>query len=210
MVIGCGAHASSVISIIESSNDNYEIIGLIDTADHYDENEIINDYKVILSLKDLLNFPEKYTNVSFFLAIGDNAARKGIFDILLNKNFILPNIVSSSAFVDRTVRMGVGNIISHSAVINAGVVLVDNNLINTASIIEHHCTINNHNHIAPRALLCGGVNISNMVFVGAGSILLPNVSVADSSTIGAGSLLLTDVKQKGLTYLGTPAKVKIK
>lgn len=210
MVIGCGAHASSVISIIESSHDNYKIIGLIDTADHYDENEIINDYKVILSFKDLLNFPEKYSNVALFLAIGNSAVRKDIFNVLLNKNFILPNIVSSSAFVDRTVRMGVGNIISHSAVINAGVELADNNLINTAAIIEHHCIINDHNHIAPRALLCGGVNISNIVFVGAGAILLPNVSVADSSTIGAGSLLLTDVKQKGLTYLGSPAKVKMK
>ncbi|MFT5453316.1 MAG: sugar O-acyltransferase (sialic acid O-acetyltransferase NeuD family) [Enterobacterales bacterium] len=210
IVIGCGSHASAIISIIESSIEGYEIIGLADIADNYDPSEKKSGYKVILSLQELLNLSDKYTHLYCVLAIGDNAERKIIFDKLLSKNFKFPNIISHRAFVDRTVTMGDGNVIAHNSVINAKAKLGVNNLINTGAIIEHHCCIKSHAHIAPRALLCGGVKISDSVFIGAGATIFPHVFVEESSIVGAGALLITNILEKKSTFLGMPAKVKIR
>jgi sugar O-acyltransferase (sialic acid O-acetyltransferase NeuD family) len=210
IVIGCGSHASAVISIIESSVEDYEIIGLVDTADSYDPSEEKSGYKVILSLHELLSFPDKYTHLHCVLAVGDNIERENVFDKLLKKNYKLPNIISRSAFVDRTVEMGEGNIVAHNSVINALAKLGSNNIINTCAIIEHHCSIKNHIHIAPRALLCGGVKISDSVLIGAGATIIPHVSVEENSIVGAGALLTTSIIEKRSTYLGVPAKVKIR
>ncbi len=209
IIIGCGSHASAIISIIESSG-SYEIIGLVDTAESYDLSEKKSGYSVILNLNELLSCSDKYIHLHCILAVGDNVERETIFDKLINKKFKFPNIISSNAFVDRTVVMGEGNIIAHGSVINAQVQLGCNNMINTCSIIEHHCNIKSHVHIAPRAVLCGGVTISDMVFVGAGATVIPHVYVEESSIVGAGAVLTHNITEKQSTFVGVPAKVKKK
>ena len=210
IVIGCGAQASAVISIIESSIEPYEIVGLADTADSYDPSEEKSGYQVILTLQELLNFPDKYNHLYCILAIGNNIERKMTFDKLQKKKYMFPNIISERAFVDRTVKMGDGNIVSHNSVINAQAKLGANNLINTGAIIEHHCCIQSHTHIAPGAILCGEVKISDSAFIGAGATIIPHVSVGHNATVGAGALLITNTTEKQLTYLGVPAKVIIR
>jgi len=210
IVIGCGSHASSIISIVESSVDHYEIVGLVDVAEHYDTSEEKSGYNIILSLCELLNYSEKYLDLNCIIAIGDNIKRQVVFDQLISRKFKLPNIISSRAFVDRTVVMGYGNVISHGSVVNAQVKLGDNNLINTCVVVEHHCCIKNHTHIAPKALLCGRVNLNNLVFVGAGAIIIPNLCVDEEVVIGAGAVLTVNITEKKSTFIGVPAKVKIK
>ena len=208
VVIGCGAHASSVISIVESSVESYEILGLVDTADHFDASEKISGYHVIFNLSEMLNSPDKYRDVYCVLAIGDNQLRKAIFKKLINKKFKIPSIVSGSSIVDRTVVMGDGNIIGHAAIINAHTTLGRNSLINTGSLIEHGCNIKDHIHIGPRAVLCGGVRISAAVFVGAGAVIVPNVCVEEACIIAAGAVLISNVTEKATTFIGVPARGK--
>lgn len=210
VVIGCGAHASSVISIIESSTCNYNVVGLVDLAEGYDSTEDKSGYKVILSLGELLSNYDKYSNLHCVLAIGDNIKRAAVFKQLINNNFKVPNIIANSAFVDRTVHMGIGNIIAHGSFINAKASLGSNNLINSYAVIEHHCTIKNHTHIAPKALLCGGVDISDFGFIGAGAIVIPNLCVEKKVIVGAGSVLTTNITEEQVTFVGVPAKMKIK
>lgn len=210
VIIGCGSHASSVISIVESSTDNYEIIGLVDTAEIFDPNEKKSGYNVLFNLTEMLDFSDRYMDLFCVIAIGDNNKRKLVFDLLMRNNFRVPTIISSNSFVDRTVDLGKGNIISHAVVINSNAKLGCNNLINTGVLIEHDCVVSNHTHIGPRAVLCGGVSISDSTFVGAGSVIVPNVFVAEDSTISAGAVLITDIRDKASTFIGVPAKAKRK
>lgn len=208
VVIGCGSHASSVISIIESCAENYEILGVVDTAADFDPNEKKSGYNVIFNIDELLSFPDKYAYLDCVLAIGDNQERKKIFDLLIKSNFKLPNIISSNSFIDRTVIMGNGNVIAHTAVINAQTILGNNNLINTGSLIEHDCKIKDHTHIGPRSILCGSVQISDFAFTGAGTTIVPDVFVAEATIIAAGAVLISDVTEKSATYIGVPARNK--
>ncbi|WP_196584104.1 acetyltransferase [Aliivibrio fischeri] len=206
VIIGCGSHASSVISITESSKDNLEIIGLIDTANNYDVNEKKSGYQVLSNLKELLCSPEKYSGIKCILAIGNNSERRSVYNQLKKHGYKFPNVISDLSYIDRTVCLGEGNIIGHGVIINSEVRLGNNNLINTNATIEHHCSINNHCHVAPNATLCGGVKIQDEVLLGAGSVVVPNILVTERSTVGAGSVLLTDISIKQSIYVGKPAK----
>lgn len=208
IVLGCGSQASAVISIIENSVDNYEIIGLVDTAEQFDRNEKKSDYSVIANMSDLVSFPDKYLHLYCVLAIGDNHERKEIYNKLISLNFKLPNIISNYSFVDRTVVMGEGNIIAHAVIINAQTIIGSNNLINTGSLVEHDCRVKDHTHIGPRAVLCGGVKISGSVFIGAGATLIPNISIEETSTVAAGAVVIKHVTDKGSVTIGVPAKEK--
>lgn len=210
LIIGCGSHAHSVISVIESSNEDYEILGLVDIENNYDPTEKKSGYKVLFSLKDLLNNPSVYKHLFYFIAIGDNYTRKKVYYLLKKNDFITPNIVGRNAFVDRTVKLGDGNIISNNAVINAQSTLGNNNLVNTGAIIEHDCIIGDHNHLGPRSTICGSVNISDLVFLGANSTVLPNLNVVDGILLGAGSLLNFNALLPNSKIVGVPAKVKKK
>ncbi|WP_454442544.1 acetyltransferase [Vibrio bathopelagicus] len=206
VIIGCGSHASSVISIVESSIDNFEIIGLIDTASNYDLNEEKSGYRVLSNLQELLDSFEKYSDIACVLAIGNNHVRRRVYTQLKKNGYKLPNIISDRAYIDRTVELGEGNVVAHGVIINAEVKLGDNNLINTNATIEHHCLIKSHNHIAPNSTLCGGVKIQREVLLGAASVVAPNILVEEKSIVGAGSVLITDISVKGSTYVGSPAK----
>lgn len=208
LIIGCGSHASAAISIIESSVEEFSIVGLVDTANNYDLNEQKSGYNVITSLEKLLVEYQKYCHFQCVIAIGDNFKRADIFGELKRNKFSLPNIISSHAFVDRTVVMGDGNIVGHGAVINAQAILGDNNIVNTSTVIEHDCVLKNDIHIAPKATLCGGVKIENLVMIGASATIIPNLIIASGSIIGAGAVLTKSIQENNLIYIGIPAKVK--
>ena len=208
IIIGCGSHATSVISIIESATVNYSIIGLVDTAKTHNENEEKSSYKVFATLEQILAEPENYLHFECVIAIGDNRVRSEVFDKLKSKSFKLPTIISNHAFVDRTVVVGEGNVISHGAIINAKAELGNNNIINTSAVIEHDCLLSDHIHIAPKAVLCGGVKIEDFVMVGVSATVLPDVNIAMGSILGAGALLVKSIKEINHTYLGVPARIK--
>jgi len=208
IIIGCGSHASSVISIIESCSENYLIIGLIDTDRSFNPEEEKSGYKVIGCLDMLLSEPDKYSHLQCVVAIGNNNQRTDVFKQLKSKSFKLPNVISTHAFVDRTVNMGEGNIIAHGAIINAQAILGNNNMINTAAIIEHDCILENHIHIAPKAVLCGGVKIESFVMVGASATVVPNLAIATGSLLGAGALLTMNIQNSNSLYIGLPARIK--
>lgn len=207
LIIGCGSHCYSVISIIETLPD-YEIVGLLDSLSTFDPIESKSGYLVVNSLAEVLKMSDNFREYHFAIAVGDNESRAKIYSALKEKGLNVPNFISKNAFVDRTASMGDANIIGHNTIVNAMVNLGRNNLINTSSVLEHNAIVGDHNHIAPMSLLCGNVHVSNLCLLGAGSRVLPNVSIADNVIIGAGSVLLSNVDNPNMTLFGNPAKEK--
>ncbi|WP_215426437.1 acetyltransferase [Agarivorans albus] len=204
LVVGCGSHASSVISVLESVD--YEIVGLVDTSKVFDPEEEKSGYKVISTLEIVLKNQAKYKHFACFVAIGDNITRKLVFDQLVFAGFSLPNAISKYAVVDRTVEMGGGNIVFHNAIINANSILGNNNIVNSGVIIEHDCVIKDHSHLAPRSVLCGGGIISSLVFLGASSTVIPSITISESITVGAGAVVIKSTSKIGSSLIGVPAK----
>ncbi|UGA57362.1 acetyltransferase [Vibrio sp. VB16] len=207
IIIGCGSHCYSVISIIESLSE-YEILGIVDMAADFDPNEIKSNYKVISTLDKVLADKELFADCHFAIAIGDNQDRAVVYAQLREQGRLIPNFVSSHALVDHTVVLGDANIIAHHTIIGPQVKIGTNNLINTRVLVEHNSRVGNHSHLGPNTIMCGSSKIENLCLVGANSTLIPKTTLASFCTLGAGSVLIKNCESEGVTLVGIPAKVK--
>ena len=209
IIVGCGSHSSVVISIIESMS-SYEVSGLVDSSSSFDPDESKSGYAVVNHLAAVIEQAEHYRDYCFALALGENDKRSRAFLQLQKCGLSLPNFISTSAIVDKTVTLGQGNIIGHGVVVNPLTVLGNNNLINTRAVIEHDCHLGNHNHVAPGTILCGKVHLSNDCFIGPGAVVTTEKCITEGISVGAGAVVLSDLNDKGATYVGTPAKELVK
>tara|TARA_E500000178_G_scaffold352299_2_gene415433 strand:- start:306 stop:953 length:648 start_codon:yes stop_codon:yes gene_type:complete len=204
LIIGSGGHSRVVISIINEAS-LYDIVAIIDVSSKSsnDNSEFIKDIPVS-NVSQLDEYYECGIDIAF-IAIGDNDNREHWYK-KLNKQFNLPNLISSSASIDKSSFMGNSNVICSNCFIGPDSNIGNNNILNTSSIIEHEVKIFNNCHIAPSATICGRSLIKSNCFIGANSTVIDKVSVAQSSTLGAGSTLLKSIDEENSTYVGSPAK----
>ena len=207
LVIGCGSHCYSVISILESI-DGCEIAGLIDTQSEFDKSEVKSGYSVVGNLELIVRSLDSYRAYSFAIAIGDNLERANIYRKLKSLGLDTPNFISSRAFVDRTVKIGDGNVVAHHTVLNSEVNIGSNNLINTSSVIEHNSEIGDHNHIGPKSIMCGNTKIGDSCMLGGGAIMIPKTTLTSFCTLGAGAVVTKPIEHEHAIFIGVPAKEK--
>jgi sugar O-acyltransferase (sialic acid O-acetyltransferase NeuD family) len=139
------------------------------------------------------------------VAVGENAARKLIFEQLLAAGATLASVVHPRALLGRGVKLGRGVVALANAVINAGSSIGDNVILNTACSIDHDNEIASHVHLAPGVHTAGGVRIGEGAFLGIGASVLPNISIGAWAIIGAGAVVTAAVPDR-VTVVGAPAK----
>ncbi len=182
----------------------FNIKYLIDINTNLKSNEKISGVSV--KPKEYLNKIGKGSNV--FIAVGDNNIREKIF--LKYKNFLkFINLIHPSSFVAKNVKLGKANFIGPKVIINSDTKINDNCIINSGSIIEHECKLMNNVHVGPGSIVCGRVKLKKNCFIGAGSKIIQNITIKENCIIGAGSVVLSHTKSN-CTYIGSPAKLKIK
>ncbi len=146
----------------------------------------------------------------FFISVGDNKARKKIYDHFDGLKLFPGNAIHPSAVIDHTV-----NVEPHGVMISAGVCINPLSVIglgaicNTGAIIEHECRVGNFAHIGPGAVLCGNVTIGDHTFVGAGAVIRQGVTVGNNVVIGAGAVVVKDIENDQVV-IGNPSRLLIK
>jgi sugar O-acyltransferase (sialic acid O-acetyltransferase NeuD family) len=207
LIIGCGGHTRFLLGLI--ANSHFEVFGLIDLRDDWDDTEVIMDVSVVGCLSSInKKYSLGWRNLA--LGIGNNYLRKRIYFQLKEMGFIFPNLIHPSAIIDTTAVLGEGNVIGPGVIIGAEVVLGNNNIINSGALIEHQCIIGDHCHVSLSATMSGNVSIGDCVFLGANSTVIERINVSNRTILGAGGTLVCSTKSNGLTLVGCPAKEKIK
>ncbi len=198
VIIGCGGHARTVISLIEEC-EKYFIKGLVDIEPE-DMTEI-NGYKILggLDTLDLLG------DSSIFLAIGNNENRRSLYDKFIAKRRRLPNLFSVNSYIHESTRMGIANLIGTHCYLGPNVEIGNNNIINTGSIIEHETVIGCNTHVGPGSVVAGRVIIGSNSFIGVGCRIGDKVQIGNDVKVGAGAVVLDDLPGPG-TYVGAPAR----
>lgn len=158
-----------------------------------------------LGLENDESFTGWQMDVSFILGIGDNAIRQRIANLVSSKNKKLLTVISKSASVSQTAKIGEGVFINRNAAVNAFAEIGNNSILNTGCIVEHECVLGNVVHIAPGAVLAGNVTIGDRTFVGANSVIKQGVTVGKDVVIGAGTVIINDIPD-GLRVVGNPGK----
>jgi len=140
-----------------------------------------------------------------FVSIGDNAARKSIYEQLSAVLTPKISLISPKAAVSQFATIGQGVAIMPGAVVNADAKIGNGVIVNSSAVVEHDCVIGAWSHISPGSQLAGNVVLNDSVWVGLGSSVREGVRIAENTIVGAGSVVLKDVPAN-VIVVGVPAQ----
>jgi sugar O-acyltransferase (sialic acid O-acetyltransferase NeuD family) len=139
------------------------------------------------------------------VAIGDNARRKQVFDLLTDLGEEFATAIHPTAIISPSAKIGVGTMICAGAIVNPEASIGDNVILNTGATIDHHNQIEDHVHIAPGVNLGGTVSVREGAFIGIGAKVIPQREIGAWSIVGAGAAIVSNVEPKSL-YVGVPGR----
>lgn len=119
----------------------------------------------------------------------------------------LMTIVSPTAFVSPTARVGDGSIVQRGVLVGRNARLGTAVKLNCGAQIHHDATVGDFTTVAPGARILGNVRIGSRTYVGSEAVILRRIRVGDNSVIGAGAVVSRDVGDDVLVK-GVPARVK--
>ncbi|MBR6593617.1 MAG: acetyltransferase [Clostridia bacterium] len=199
LIIGAGGHGRVVADIAKLRG--YENVGFLDDRS---DGGAVDGYPV---LGDTNAFEAYKENCAFIVAIGDNCARRRLYEKLRLGGGETVSLCHPNAVVAEGVQIGKGTVIMAGAVVNTGASIGNGVILNTCCSVDHDCVVGDFCHVSVGAHLAGTVNLGENVLVGAGATVIQNVDICADCVIGAGAVVIKDVKESG-TYLGVPALLK--
>lgn len=205
ILVGGGGHCKVVLSQIKKLNE-FEVIGIVDN--YKPVGSSINGVNIIGTDEDLPKFYKGGIRNALITvgSVQDNSKRYNLFKLIKDIGYNLPIIISQTAIIDETVKIGEGTVIMPNTTINVDSYIGKNCIINSGAIIEHDCTIDDHCHIAPGAHISGEVEIGELSFIGIGATIIQGIKVGKNVTIGAGAVVIDNLLDN-VVAVGNPAKV---
>ncbi|MBA4742133.1 MAG: NeuD/PglB/VioB family sugar acetyltransferase [Azoarcus sp.] len=143
---------------------------------------------------------------AFIVGIGDNHARKRIFDELRAAALPVHTVIHPTAVIATTAHIGEGAYIGANALIGAASVIGDNTIVNGAGCVGHHNRIGAHVHLGPGVNAAGHVDIGDGCEIGTGANFLPEAAVGAWSSVVGGALVAARFESEVLIG-GAPARV---
>jgi sugar O-acyltransferase (sialic acid O-acetyltransferase NeuD family) len=201
---GAGTHAKSVLEAIRSAG-SFDVVGLVDDDPTRTGRDVLGF--PVLGTEELQRLRADGVAQAFagVGGIGDQSARRGVFERLLAAGFELPPIVHASAVVSPWAELGRGAHVLATAVVNAGADIGDDVIVNTGAIVEHDCRLGAHAHISPGVRLAGLVSVGEGAHVGIGAIVIEGIGIGAGALVAAGAVVVDDVPD-GARVAGVPAR----
>jgi sugar O-acyltransferase (sialic acid O-acetyltransferase NeuD family) len=142
------------------------------------------------------------------VAIGGVRGRDRIamLELFLRAGLDVPTLVSPTAFVSDTAKLGGGTQVLPLGLVGAEAKLGRACIVNHRASVDHECVLGDGVHIAPSATLCGCVRVEDGAFIGAAAVVLPRVRIGPDAVVGAGAVVTRDVSASA-TVVGNPARV---
>jgi len=202
LILGAGGHAQVVADAVTAGApaNGLELIGYLDD-DPARLGEDLGGVRVLGPLAARPAMPHD----GVVVAIGSNARRAAIFDVLGRDGETLVTVSHPSAIIAASVVIGAGTMICAGVIVNPHASIGRNVILNTGCSIDHHGRVEDHAHIAPGARLGGNVTVGRGTLVGIGAVVLPGVSIGAGAVVGGGSVVVRDVAD-GDTVAGNPAR----
>ena len=193
LVIGAGGHAKVVIDAARCAG--FDVVGVVDEP---------------RGRRDLLGVTiaessEGLDADGFIVAVGDNAARKALFECYSESELLPIAVIHPSAVIADGVEIGGGTLVSAGVVVNIDTRIGANAILNTSCTIDHDCAVEDHAHIGPMTGLCGGVRVGEGALIGAGCSVIPLLTIGEWAVVGAGAAVVDEVPSHGC-HAGVPAR----
>ncbi len=197
-LFGGGGHGKVCASIAEELG--YSVVFFDDA---FPEVGACGKWPVIGTQTDLIEQVEQFDFA--YVAIGNCDIRKRIQSELVAAGFDIANLISTTASVHSSVKLGKGVLIVGNACINIDSFIDDGVIVNTNAVVDHDCHISAFAHICPNVALAGEVIVGKNSWVGIGSSVIQQIQIGENVMIGAGSVVVNNIDD-GQKVLGCPAK----
>ncbi len=202
LMIGAGGHARVCLDVMVD-NDEVMVVGAVSAEGVLSEPLGVPLLGTDAQLRDLT---QSHAVTTFCVSIGSNVIRQAFSELLTQSGRHITRIVSRSAVISSSAKLGSGVQIMPAAVVTAAAVLGEGTIVNTNASVDHNCRVGRFVHVAPGAVIGGDVTVGNRAFIGLGSRLLPGVTIGADAIVGAGAVVLSDVPA-GATVVGVPARL---
>ena len=197
-LIGAGGHGKVCASIAEELG--YTVVFFDDAFPYV---SICGKWPVIGTKTDLIERVEHFDFA--FVAIGNCKIRERIQNDLVTAGFNIANLISITASVHSSVRLGKGLLVVGNACINIDSSIDDGVIVNTNAVIDHDCHILAFAHVCPNVALAGEVIVGKNSWVGIGSSVIQQIQIGENVIIGAGSVVVNNINDEQKVF-GCPAK----
>lgn len=207
VIVGAGEFAEIAYEYF-SRDSEYEVCAFA-VEKKYRTNDRLFDLPVVDFEKIVDLFPpsryETYVAITYTQL---NRVRRRLYMACKQKGYQCASYVSSHAFVWHNVTIGENtfifedNTIQYHVKIGNNVVLWSGNHIGHRSVIEDDVWLTSH------VVVSGFCHIGKGSFIGVNATLGDNVELAPDTVLGAGATTVKSLQDKGLVYIGSPAKSK--
>jgi len=206
LIFGAGSLAK-IISQWLWESDKYSVAGFVVDDGYECDKCIVGDAIPVISYSEA---KRQYSaaEIRFVIAVGYKSLRNRarVAKRITNDGYSLESIISKSASIDTSVKLGEGCIVFPNVTIEPFCDIGANNIFWSGTIICHDVKIGEHNFFAAGSLIGGEVSIENLCFFGFRSIVIHRLTLASETLIGAASMLSSD-SESAAKYIGTPAKL---
>ena len=159
IIVGAGGHGRCCLDIAREKYD--EIIFLDDGL----VGQTVNDCKVVGKINEMKALFPEYLDI--FIAVGNNAFRKQLFNQAKEIGYNIITLISNEATVSKYASIKQGSVIFPHAVIEPNAMIGNNCIvcanatINHDAIIHDDCLINTGSIVRPSVILSEKVHISS-------------------------------------------------
>lgn len=182
IIIGAGGFGREVAWIAETAG--FEVKGFCDDAQ-------VKTVRTFLGTIE--NAAQNISDASFIVAVGNNNARKALFQRAVNAGWTPASVISTTAIIAPDAIIGKGVFIGHNAIISVCSVIGDGVIINNSAGIGHDVKIGDFAQICPAATISGGCEIGESALLGTNACVIPLKKIGLGATLGAGAVAIRDV-----------------
>tara|TARA_Y100000589_G_C27174183_1_gene638016 strand:+ start:800 stop:1438 length:639 start_codon:yes stop_codon:yes gene_type:complete len=207
LIIGAGGH-SNVIEDTLIELGLFNEIAFLDDKFNESSKKIFQKNRTILGTSRLIYKNELRSNFKYaFVAIADPETRLKLIRELEKLEYEIPIIIHPTAWVSKSVSIGIGSVILSQSTIQTGVKGGKGIIINNSCSIDHDSFLGDGVHVAPGVNIAGSVHIGDKSWIGIGSSIIENINIGSNVKIGANAAVIRDIPSS-VTVVGVPAKIK--
>ncbi len=153
----------------------------------------------------LSEWKEPKEHVEIVIANGTPRGRKAIYNRVISAGYHLATLISPTAIISPSARLGAGVVVLDYAAVLADAVVEDNVLVSVYSVVGHDVFVGAHSDIQTNTILGGNVHIGAETFLGLSVTVKEELSIGSNTIIGMGAVVSREIGD-GVIAVGDPAR----
>ena len=162
--------------------------------------------RTVIGSTDRLDDPDFLLRHRFFVAIGNNIARRRFASKVRQAGGQTETLIYPGCFVSPTAHIGSGTVLVGGNMVFTCANIGEDVLVDPDTTVGADSMIEDGAYLSPGCHLGSGVVCRGESFLGAGAVVVPNITIGRRAIVGAGAVVIRDIPD-GKLAVGNPAKV---